>query len=91
MAWFDRNPGVKKSSEIELPKVAEAAKPAPEPTPQVVAAAPEPKPIPKVEVAPGPPATAGLVGYLYKGCRVTGARLADNRCGDEDEQATRQE
>ena len=72
MAWFDRNPGVKKSSEIELPKVAEAAKSAPEPTPQVVAAAPEPKPIPKVEVAPAPPSTAGLVGYLYKGCRVTG-------------------
>jgi cytoskeletal protein CcmA (bactofilin family) len=73
MAWFDRNPGGKKSSEVEPPKVAEVSKPAPEPTP-VVVAAPEPKPTPKVEIAPPPPPspTAGLVGYLYKGCRVSG-------------------
>jgi cytoskeletal protein CcmA (bactofilin family) len=72
MAWFDRNPGGKKSSEVEPPKVAEASKPTLEPTP-VVVAAPEPKPTPKVEVAPPlPPSTAGLVGYLYKGCRVSG-------------------
>ena len=73
MAWFDRNPGGKKSSEVEPPKVAEASKPAPEPAP-VVVAAPEPKPTPKVEIAPPPPPspTAGLVGYLYKGCRVSG-------------------
>ena len=73
MAWFDRNPGGKKSSEVEPPKVAEVSKPAaPEPTP-VVVAAPEPKPTPKVEIAPPPPSpTAGLVGYLYKGCRVSG-------------------
>ena len=37
-----------------------------------VAAAPEPKPeAPKVE-APPPPATAALVGHLYKGSRVSG-------------------
>ena len=70
MAWFDRNPGGKKSSEAEPAKVAEAPKPAPEPVP--LAAAPEPKPAPKVEVAPPPSATAGLVGYLYKGSRVSG-------------------
>ena len=69
MAWFDRNPGGKKSSIEEPPKVAQAPKPAPEPAP-VVIAVPEPKAAPKVEVAPPPP--AGLVGYLYKGCRVTG-------------------
>ena len=74
MAWFDRNPGGKKSSEVEPPKVAEAeaSKPAPEPTP-IVVAPPEPKATPpKVEVVPPPPSTAGLVGYLYKGCRVSG-------------------
>lgn len=71
MTWFDRNPGGKKSLETEPQKVAEVPKPTPEPTP-VVAAAPEPKPTPKVEVAPPPPSTAGLVGYLYKGCRVSG-------------------
>jgi cytoskeletal protein CcmA (bactofilin family) len=70
MAWFDRNPGGKKSSEAEPQKVAEAPKPAPEPAP--VAAAPEPNPAPKVDVAPPPPSTAGLVGYLYKGSRVSG-------------------
>lgn len=71
MTWFDRNPGGKKSLETEPQKVAEVPKPTPEPTPEV-AAAPEPKPTPKVEVAPPPPSTAGLVGYLYKGCRVSG-------------------
>ena len=70
MAWFDRNPGGKKSSETEPQKVAEVPKLTPEPA-RVAAAALEPKPVPKAEVAP-PPATAGLVGYLYKGCRVSG-------------------
>jgi cytoskeletal protein CcmA (bactofilin family) len=69
MAWFDRNPGGKKSSEVAPEKVSEAPKPAPEPA--AVVAAPEPKPTPKVEVAPVP-STAGLVGYLYKGSRVSG-------------------
>ena len=71
MAWFDRNPGGKKSSELEPPKVTEAPKPSPEPM-QTVAPVPEPKPTAKVEVAPAPPSTAGLVGYLFKGCRVSG-------------------
>ena len=69
MAWFDRNPGGKKSAEVEPQKFAEAPKPTPEPAP--VATAPEPKPAPKLEAAPATP-TAGLVGYLYKGSRVSG-------------------
>jgi cytoskeletal protein CcmA (bactofilin family) len=70
MAWFDRNPGGKKSSEVEPAKVVETPKPAPEIAP--VAVAPEPKPAPKIEVAAPRPSTAGLVGYLYKGSRVSG-------------------
>lgn len=71
MAWFDRNPGGKKSAEIEAEKVGETFKPAPAPAPVTVAPEAEPKPAAKVEAAP-PPSTAGLVGYLYKGCRVNG-------------------
>jgi cytoskeletal protein CcmA (bactofilin family) len=71
MAWFDRNPGGKKSSEVELVKLMETLKPAPELVP-VGAAVPAPKPASKVEVAPPSPSTAGLVAYLYNGCRVTG-------------------
>jgi cytoskeletal protein CcmA (bactofilin family) len=70
MAWFDRSPGGKKSSEAVPEKVLEAPRPAPEPTP--VAAVPELKPIPKIEAAPPAPSTAGLVGYLYTGSRVSG-------------------
>ena len=69
MAWFDRNPGGKKSVETEPVKVTEAPKPEPEPAP--AAAAPEPKPAPKAEIHPEP-TPAGLVGYLYKGSRVSG-------------------
>jgi cytoskeletal protein CcmA (bactofilin family) len=74
MAWFDRNPGSKKGAEPEPKKTPEAAKPLPEPTPAVaapVATAPEPKPAPKVEVPPQP-SMPDLVGYLYKGSRVSG-------------------
>jgi cytoskeletal protein CcmA (bactofilin family) len=74
MAWFDRNPGSKKGAEPEPKKTPEAAKPLPEPAPAVaapVATAPEPKPAPKVEVPPQP-STPDLVGYLYKGSRVSG-------------------
>ncbi len=67
MAWFDRSPGGKKSSETVPEKASESPKPAPEPT--LVAAAPAPKPTPKIEAAPSTPA---LVGYLYKGSRVSG-------------------
>ena len=69
MSWFDRNPGGKKGSAPELMKSPQAVKPsAPEGSP--VIAAPEPKPPTKVEVSPA--STAGLVGYLYKGSRVSG-------------------
>jgi cytoskeletal protein CcmA (bactofilin family) len=70
MAWFDRSPGGKKSSEAAPEKVSEAPKSAPEPA--TVSVAPEPKPTAKSDVVPPPPSTAGLVGYLYKGSRVSG-------------------
>lgn len=69
MAWFDKNPGGKKT-ESEPQSVAQATKPALEPAPVTVA--PPPQPAAKVEVPPPAPSTAGLVGYLYKGSRVTG-------------------
>ncbi|HEX9787953.1 MAG TPA: polymer-forming cytoskeletal protein [Candidatus Binatia bacterium] len=69
MAWFDRNPGGKKGSEPEPVNNPEVGKPAPKPTSGV--AATEPKPAPKVEIPP-PSSTAGLVGCLYKGSRVSG-------------------
>ena len=70
MAWFDRSAGEKKGPDAAPEKTPEAPKPAaPEPAP--VAATPEPpKPAPKVAEAPS--STAGLVGYLYKGSRVSG-------------------
>jgi len=69
MAWFDKNPGGKKT-ETEPQSVAQPAQPEPAP----LSAAPVPPPAAKVEVPPPPPSssTAGLVGYLYKGSRVTG-------------------
>lgn len=69
MAWFDRGSGNKTVPETKPEKLPEAAKPASEPSP--VAVAPEPKPAPQVEPTPQP-SSAGLVGYLYKGSRVTG-------------------
>ena len=72
MAWFDRSPGNKTVPETKPEKVPETPKPAPEAAPVAAAAqAPEPKPAPKVE-APPQPSTSGLVGYLYKGSRITG-------------------
>ena len=68
MTWFDRNSGGKKGSEPGPVKTPEAVKPSPVPTP--VIAASEPKPTAQVEVPP--PSTAGLVGYLYKGSRISG-------------------
>lgn len=64
MAWFDRNPGGKKSIETEAEKVRETAKPVAEPPPVMVA---EKKISPTV-----PPVETGLVGHLYKGSRVAG-------------------
>ena len=76
MAWFDKNPGGKKT-ETEPQSVVPASKPAFEPTGTV--AAPLPQPISNKADVPSPAApapvstsTAGLVGYLYKGSRVTG-------------------
>ncbi len=69
MAWFDRNPGGKKGQETPPDTTTLAPKPVVEPAP--VSVAPAPKPEPKVEVAPSPP-TPGLVGYLYKGSRISG-------------------
>ena len=69
MAWFDKNPGGKKT-ETEPQSEAQATKPAPVPAP--VSAAPVPQPAAKIEVASPPQSTAGLVGYLYKGSRVAG-------------------
>jgi cytoskeletal protein CcmA (bactofilin family) len=69
MAWFDRSAGEKKGPEAAPEKPPEAPKPA-APAPAQVAATPEPKPAPKV--AEPPPSSAGLIGYLYKGSRVSG-------------------
>ena len=70
MAWFDRNPGVnKKGPESEPDKAAETPQQVAKPV--AVVAPPEPKPVVKVE-PPAQPSTAGLVGYLYKGSRVSG-------------------
>ena len=69
MAWFDRSPG-KKGPDAEPEKIPDVPKPVTtEPAP--VAKAPEPKPVVK-EIVPPEPTTPGLVGYLYKGCRVSG-------------------
>jgi cytoskeletal protein CcmA (bactofilin family) len=68
MAWFDKNPGGKKT-DTEPQSVAQAEKPAPAPV--AVGTAPVSQPAAKIEVLP-PQTTAGLVGYLYKGSRVTG-------------------
>ena len=71
MAWFDRNSESKKVPEAEPKKTPEAPKPVSEPAPVVAAPEPKPAPAPK-EVTPPQPAEPGLVGYLYKGSRVSG-------------------
>ena len=70
MAWFDKSAGGKKGSDAEVEPTAEAPKPTVEPTP-VIAAAPT-KVAAKVEQPQPSPVAAGLVGYLYKGSRVSG-------------------
>src|SRR5262245_45259922 len=67
MAWFDKNAGGKKGSDQEPEPVSERLKPVLESTP--ASGVPVPKAAAKVEPAP---ATDGLIGYLYKGSRVTG-------------------
>jgi cytoskeletal protein CcmA (bactofilin family) len=70
MVWFDRNVGGKKDAEAEEPQRA----------PEPVKTASQPVPIPLAAESNGPakmevasqPAESGLVGYLYKGCRISG-------------------
>lgn len=69
MAWFDKNPGGKKT-ETEPQSVAQAPNPTPEPAATVTT--PPSPPAGKIETVPPRPSTAGLVGYLFKGSRVTG-------------------
>ena len=64
MAWFDRSLGGKKEPE-KTGKKLDVAQPIPDPS--LVATAPSPKP-----ETTSAPKTTGLVGYLYKGSRVTG-------------------
>lgn len=68
MAWFEKSAGDKKSLEVEPDKTAEALKPAASSI--ASASAVEPKPAAKVDEPPV--STAGLIGYLYKGSRVSG-------------------
>jgi cytoskeletal protein CcmA (bactofilin family) len=64
MAWFDRTAGGKKEPEKEHEKVSATAQAAPEP---VAVAVPKP-----AAQQARTPVDAGLMGYLYKGSRVTG-------------------
>jgi cytoskeletal protein CcmA (bactofilin family) len=70
MAWFDKNTEGKKASDVEAGKIPGASKLAVESPP--AAAAVEPKPAPKVAETAPVPMPAGVVGYLYKGSRVSG-------------------
>ena len=70
MAWFDRNPGSKKGSEAEPEKIPLAPKAVSVPVPMATVA-PGAKPEPKVEIS-AQPSSAGLIGYLYKGSRISG-------------------
>jgi cytoskeletal protein CcmA (bactofilin family) len=70
MTWFDRNPGGKKGPEPEPEKRHEPLKTAPEPVP--VPATPARK-----SESTSKPSDAGLVGFLYKGSRVTGQLTFD--------------
>ena len=64
MAWFDRSSGSKREPERTATQL-DALQAAPDPT--LVVTAPPPKP-----ETTSSPKTTGLVGYLYKGSRVTG-------------------
>jgi len=70
MTWFDLNPGGKKSPDLVGENTADAAKSVAERI--AMAAAAERKAAPKIADPPPSPVTAGLVGYLYKGSRVSG-------------------
>jgi cytoskeletal protein CcmA (bactofilin family) len=64
MVWFDRSSGGKKEPERTGKKL-DVVQPAPDPTLAATVASPKPEAVPS-------PKTTGLVGYLYKGSRVTG-------------------
>ena len=64
MTWFDRSLGGKKEPQ-KTDRKPDMAQPVSEPAPD------ESTPSSKLEPAPAP-AARGLVGYLYKGSRVTG-------------------
>ena len=64
MTWFDRSLGGKKEPQ-KTDRKSDMAQPVSEPAPD------ESTPSSKLEPAPAP-AARGLVGYLYKGSRVTG-------------------
>jgi len=69
MAWFDRGPGGKKDAENEPESSALGVAVTPEPPKPVEPVTPPPSPA----VAPvAAPADTALVGYLYKGSRVSG-------------------
>ena len=67
MAWFEKSAGDKKVPEVEREKTPEALKLA---LAQMVSTMAEVKPA--VRVDEPPVSTTGLVGYLYKGSRVSG-------------------
>jgi len=69
MAWFEKNAGGKQGPDGEPEKTIEARMPAVKPILVAGAAAPAHK---AEEPPPLLPVTAGLVGYLYKGSRVSG-------------------
>ena len=73
MAWFDRNPGGKKTTEVEptTPAQPEPAQAAPPPAPAAPAEQPA-KPVER-QAAPAPkPQPEQLIASLHKGCRVSG-------------------
>ena len=67
MAWFDRNPGGKKSPEPEADNALSVAQPIPTTKPAPVAVEPKAK-VEHVPTASEP----RLVGHLHKGSRITG-------------------
>jgi cytoskeletal protein CcmA (bactofilin family) len=69
MAWFEKNAGGKQGPDGEPEKTLDARMPVVKPILMAGAAAPTLK---AEDPPPLSPATAGIVGYLYKGSRVSG-------------------
>ena len=70
MAWFDKNIGGKKASDVAPESTLETTKTAVERPP--LSGAAEIKASAQAMPAPASPVIPGLVGYLYKGSRVSG-------------------